>query len=233
MVAEILQARENLKQDIDEHGFGILHGVFSQQGVDYLLTEMASLEKRPAPEKPQNLLRMSPMVASVANHPALVPVIRDILGSKARPFTAFFLDKTPDSNWQIPWHQNLRLPVAASAQGTVPEIAHGVPQIIADAAYLDEVLIARISLDDQTAENGALEFIPGTHRTGILLPEALEQITQTKSVLSPDLAVGSIFLFKALLLHRSRPSQNDAHRRVLQIEYSANCAPAGFSWYGL
>ncbi len=233
MVAETTEIRGNLEQQVAEHGFAILNGMLSRQGIEYLLSEMTDLEKKAAPGKPQNLLRASPAVASVANHPALAPVIRDILGSKARPFAAFFLDKTADSNWQIPWHQNLRLPVAPGNADSNYEIAHGIPQIIPDAEYLDGVLIVRISLDEQSAENGALEFIPGSHRNGISTPEALEQITQTTPALCPDLAAGSTFLFKALLIHRSRPSQTQAHRRVLQIEYAADCAPPGFAWYGL
>lgn len=195
-----------------------------------LRTEMQRCEAVPGANPLQSLLITSAAVRRIAHSPVLTAPLSAYLGENVVPFSAFFLDKSSARNWQMPWHQNLRIPVASASAATMVE--NGVPHLIPDAAYLEKVLILRISLDAQTAENGGLEIIPGSHRHGILSEDAVVESGGRPEAFCPSLQVGSIFVFQALLVHRSRPSTTAQPRRILQLEYAAK-PPPGFAWFGL
>lgn len=90
-----------------------------------------------------------------------------------------------------------------------------------------------IALDDATIENGCLWAIPGSHRRGILWPQAVTDDDRFDCAAesygfpySDDDAVplevprGSIVVFNGYLLHRSLPNRShDGFRRVLVNHY--------------
>ena len=185
--------------------------------------------------KAASLLRRSPMVAAVSREGPIATSVRALLGAAAIPFSAFFLDKTLDGNWEMPWHQNLRIPVEEPPPDAPLKVLreHGVPHVIPDREFLDGVLIARVSLDDQHAENGGLEVVPGSHNDGILTDARVAAVGDAgpgRLCLAP---AGTIVFFRALLVHRSLRSTSTDRRRVLQIEFSASELPFGLRWYGL
>lgn len=221
----------NPNAELTQCGYCTLGHAFSENEVRAFCAELLRCESLSNSTPVQNLLKISTLVRSTAYAPALMQPVRAYLGESAVPFSAFFLDKSTHSNWQMPWHQNLRIPVESPAHAPAL-VENGVAHVIPDAAYLDNVVIARISLDAQTTENGALEIVPGSHRRGILADTTVAEVGDSGAAICPALTPGSIFIFKALLVHRSKPSLVDASRRVLQIEYAPE-PPPGFRWFGL
>ncbi len=90
-----------------------------------------------------------------------------------------------------------------------------------------------IALDDATTENGCLWVLPGSHRRGVLYPQAVQEDRRfdcaeesTGFPWSEDDAVpvevkaGSIVFFNGYLLHRSLPNTaTTGFRRVLVNHY--------------
>ena len=224
-----------LCNEINTLGFGIMQDGIESGDVKKLRLEMKRVLRSTPSNLAKNLLRTSDLVASFASQSTIADVANALLGGGANAFSAFFLDKTRESNWQMPWHQNLRLPVEVDSTHSYAGamVEHGVPHIIPEAAYLNNVLIVRIALDDQSLTNGALEFVPRSHRLGILSDAETSAVGATEPSVCPQLSTGDIFFFKALLVHRSRESQSNNRRRVLQLEYSAGPPPGGHRWYGL
>ncbi|MBX3723274.1 MAG: phytanoyl-CoA dioxygenase family protein [Turneriella sp.] len=221
----------NRTEELTQSGFCTLQRGFGETEIGDLCDEMVRCESEFEDGPVQSLLKTSELVRKIAAATPLLETVHAHLGPNAVPFSAFFLDKSAHSNWQMPWHQNLRIPVETPAPVTAL-VENGVAHIIPDAAYLGNVLIARISLDAQRPENGALEVIPGSHLAGILDETAVAAAGDSGNAICPALAPGDIFFFNALLVHRSKPSLLRTPRRVLQIEYAPG-PPSGCRWFGL
>src|SRR5262245_21421427 len=101
--------KRTLSENLAQNGFHIFENFFSEPEIRGLCDEMRRIESLPPENSPRNLLRSSDLVNQIA-HTLLAP-LRDALGDATAPFSAFFLDKSAERNWQMPWHQNLRLPV--------------------------------------------------------------------------------------------------------------------------
>src|SRR5258708_17247317 len=50
-------------------------------------------------------------VAALARHRHLVTIAESILRQGAWPFRATFFDKSSETNWLVPWHQDTALPL--------------------------------------------------------------------------------------------------------------------------
>ena len=87
-------------------------------------------------------------------------------------------------------------------------------------SYTDDNLVSVwLALDDETTENGVLEFIPGSHKMHFKAEQfdkkeyfsetydANKKIIKTK--VSTDLAKGDVVIFHSLLLHRANKNNTD------------------------
>ncbi|MFE1576873.1 phytanoyl-CoA dioxygenase family protein [Streptomyces fradiae] len=94
-----------------------------------------------------------------------------------------------------------------------------------------DVATAMIFLDDVTADNGALEIVPGSHLagpaprdraepTGLLVDAARTDVSGAVTVEAP---AGSALLFPGLVVHRSGPNRTPRDRRSLLLCFQ----PAG------
>ncbi len=144
-----------------------------------------------------------------------------------------FFDKTADSNWKVPWHQDLTIAVREKVDApgfSGGSIKDGVRHVQPPVSILEQMCTVRIHLDDCDQENGALEVLPGTHLHGKLSADQLQILRKT---IEPRVCVcraGGALLMKPLLMHSSRPAQNRPHRRVLHLEFSPEGLPFGLEW---
>ncbi|BAM02939.1 phytanoyl-CoA dioxygenase family protein [Phycisphaera mikurensis] len=90
-----------------------------------------------------------------------------------------------------------------------------------------------IALDDATTENGCLWVLPGSHRRGVLYPQAVQEDRRfdcaeestgfpwsEEDAVPVEVKAGSIVFFNGYLLHRSLPNTATAgFRRVLVNHY--------------
>ena len=150
------------------------------------------------------------------------------------PVRAIYFDKSSDSNWLVPWHQDLTLAVSTRAEvsGFGPwSIKDGIPHVQPPVECLRQMLTVRLHLDDADETNGALRVLPGSHRFGRLTSGRIQEMRIEQQEFVCTACAGDALLMRPLLLHASGRSTSIRHRRVLHIEYAAYALPEPLSWY--
>jgi ectoine hydroxylase-related dioxygenase (phytanoyl-CoA dioxygenase family) len=149
------------------------------------------------------------------------------------PVRTLFFDKTPATNWKVPWHQDLT--ICVEKKYDVPGFTgwskkEGVLHVQPPAEILGQMITVRLHLDDCGLENGPLRVLPGTHRYGRL---SMEQIGHFRKTIAPTtccLPEGGALIMKPLLLHSSSTAEIPWHRRVLHIELATTPLPPPLAW---
>ena len=114
----------------------------------------------------RNLIR-HPTVVRLLTHERLGKYIRSIIGRDLVAVKATLFDKTPEANWRVHWHQDRVLAVKErlDVPGYGPWSLKGNAfHVEAPASVLEQLVAARIHLDDCGSECGPLRVIPGTHQ---------------------------------------------------------------------
>lgn len=143
-------------------------------------------------------------------------------------------DKTAEANWQVRWHQDQT--VAVREQKETPGFAgwskkEGVIHGQASVEVLAKMIAVRIHLDAADAENGALQVISGSHRSGRVSPADRDRFKAENPQVVCVAGPGDALLMRPLLLHRSSKAIRPKHRRVLHLEYSCAELPGDLEWY--
>jgi ectoine hydroxylase-related dioxygenase (phytanoyl-CoA dioxygenase family) len=147
-------------------------------------------------------------------HPTLVGAARDILGDRARLFGSGVFMKPPFEGSAKEWHQDLE-------QGFLPPDEK--ERILALGPQHRDVhtplIIAQVYLDDATAENGCLEFVPGSHRWGMFAASQTEQAVARGPIVPAPVRAGGAAVFHGLTYHYSAPNRSDKPRRAPLVRY--------------
>jgi hypothetical protein len=223
-------------------GFVMLDGVYSAHECEeaaYQLGELLHDERADSALRAhggvygaRNLLQLWPAVAEFWQRPPLVEALQAILGPRFGLTRVLYFDKPPGLSWSLPWHKDLTIAVKEHrlpGEGfKKPTTKAGIPHVEAPEALLQEMVNARIHLDDISAENGPMCVLPGSHRDGKRMPDRFETVT-------PICACGGdVLLIRPLVAHCSRESQPETprHRRILHLEFAASPAlPHGYGWH--
>ena len=158
------------------------------------------------------------------------------LGPQARAVRAVLFDKTPATNWALGWHQDRT--VAVRARHDVPgwsvwSSKAGIQHVEPPFAMIERMVTLRIHLDPVPAGNAPLLIAPGSHRLG-RVPEAKIGTAVERCGTAACLAEkGDVWAYATPILHASSASKGHAHRRVLQVDYSADSLPPPLEWLGL
>ncbi len=168
-------------------------------------------------------LMSNPTVAALAIDDRLIELAKEWLGHVAVPFRATLFEKSYNTNWLIPWHQDTALPLTkrldATGWGPWSEKA-GATYAHAPACALSRVIALRVHIDGSNADNGPLRVIPGSHVNGVLTDASvMEYVSAHKQIecLSPR---GGVVAMRPLLIHSSSKARGVEPRRVLHIEYA-------------
>jgi hypothetical protein len=172
-------------------------------------------------------------IAELANSRKVTDLVRLHLPVETHPVRAIHFDKSPQSNWLVPWHQDLT--IALRRRRDVPgfgpwSMKAGIPHVQPPVECLQQMLTVRIHLDATGAVNGALRVLPGTHLLGRLAPEGIQALRAERSEVLCAAAAGDALLLRPLLLHASSRSSSPAHRRILHLEYAGFTLPSGLDW---
>ncbi|WP_193211751.1 phytanoyl-CoA dioxygenase family protein [Luteolibacter marinus] len=144
-----------------------------------------------------------------------------ILPAAAVAIQAIAFNKTPEINWKVAWHQDLMFPFArpVSSPGyDLPSRKAGIDYARPPLAVLEDLLAARLHLDDCHDQNGPLRVSPGTHRSGIMSSDHAAAAGRSGEVTCLA-GEGDLILMKPLALHASSPSLIPGNRRVLHLVY--------------
>ncbi len=235
---------EPWREQIERDGYAVLPGVFDAgfmaeltRKLEYVLNDGKTGEAAIASEEgivyaSRNVLTLLPETATVWRRPPLPQALAAVLGPSFGLVRGLYFDKPPGQTWSLPWHKDLTIAVRAnrlpSDQFAHPTKKAGVPHVEAPLEVLQEMLTARIHLDDMTEENGALKVATGSHHAGKTLALGDEP---PRTILARR---GDVLLMRPLLAHCSGKSHADTklHRRVLHLEFAASPSlPDGYAWH--
>src|SRR5438093_10329504 len=147
---------------------------------------------------------------ALARQPAILDAVQDLIGPDILVYTSTWFIKEPESTAIAAWHQ--------------------------DATYFGlrpyEHVTAWLALTDATAENGCMEFLPGSYRRGQLphragvVAASVNRAGQAVAIAVDDapavhapLRVGEFSLHHTLCLHRSQPNRSAGRRIGLAVSY--------------
>lgn len=168
--------------------------------------------------------------------------ILDAIASRAaqlagrQPVRAILFDKSEAANWALGWHQDRTIAVQARADvpGYGPwSIKAGLQHVEPPFALIERMLTIRIHFDPVDETNAPLLVAPGSHRMG-RIPEPEIEATVARCGAATCLADrGDIWIYATPILHASAAATVPKHRRVLQVDYSADALPAPLDWLGV
>ncbi|UVO52507.1 phytanoyl-CoA dioxygenase family protein [Sphingomonas sp. SUN019] len=145
-------------------------------------------------------------------------------------------DKTPATNWALGWHQDRTIVVRnrRDTSGYGPwTVKAGLHHVGPPFAIIDAMLTLRIHLDDVPENNAPLLVAPGSHRLGRLPEHDIVATVERLGTLACLATRGDVWAYATPILHASAASTTSAHRRVLQVDYSASTLPDGLLWRGI
>lgn len=212
-----------MREEFQERGFVLCPGVVSLVDRSRLLDLVASAQEasgdrgRGKAYAIRNLLAVRPQLSDLLGVAGLDGVVSLAFDGPFEPVDATFFDKNAETNWKVPAHQDLVVPVTAT-DGTSPMFQrYGATYTEPPPELLGQLVAARIHFDDCPAENGALYVVPGSHRQK-LSDSAIAELDRSRFVPCAARA-GDVMLMRPMLVHRSSPSQLPHHRRVLHVLY--------------
>lgn len=142
----------------------------------------------------------------------IVKIVSDLLGENIIGWGSHFFCKLPGDRKKISWHQ--------------------------DASYWPfsktNTVSCWLAIDDTKIENGCVEFIPGSHRFGLvnyemskkeennILNQTVHEIEKYGDPIPIELNAGQISIHSDLLLHSSKPNTSKRRRCGLSLRY---CTP--------
>lgn len=157
-------------------------------------------------------------------------------GPAIRPVRAILFDKSATTNWSLGWHQDRTIAVTerSDTPGFGPwTVKSGIPHVAPPQSLLDRMLTLRVHLDPVDVDNAPLLIAPGTHRHGRIPESDVAAHVANHGTHACLAAPGDIWLYATPILHASDAATTPRHRRVLQLDYSADPLPGALEWLGV
>lgn len=198
-----------------------------------LLTALAHLPPDKAGIRLQGVEELRPFLDV---NGAIGSVAARILGDGCRAVRAILFDKTAETNWSLAWHQDRticvkqRVDVAGFGPWTVKD---GLQHVAPPVELLSCMVTLRVHFDDVAADNAPLLIAPGSHLLGRVPESSINKVVADCGVQACLAQAGDIWLYSTPILHASEAAAHPAHRRVLQVDFSAEELPGGLEWLGV
>ena len=219
---------ENGEPQVERDGFAWVPQAVSREECASLLNALAPVVGAGR----RGLLHQS-CVSDLAHSDQILSLIRPYFDAEPFAVRAIYFDKSTESNWLVPWHQDLT--IAVDQHKDVPGFGPwsekgGIQHVQPPVEILQRMLTVRLHLDAADETNGALRVIAGSHRQGRLSAALISDFSQREPEVICVAEEGSALLMRPLLLHSSRRAVSPSHRRILHLEYAAFSLPGGLKW---
>lgn len=109
----------------------------------------------------------------------------------------------------------------------------GIRHVEPPFAVIERMATLRIHLDPVPVDKAPLLIAPGTHRMGRIAEAAIDAVVRRCGTAMCLAERGDMWAYATPILHASAASAGHAHRRVLQVDYSADALPVPLSWLGV
>ncbi len=209
-------------EELNKNGFSVIHDVFSSSECTRILDHLSTWEIGRSRAGTRHLMTC-PAVFSLANDSRLIALASMALSERAIPYRATLFEKSPRSNWLVPWHQDTALPLSEKLDGSEwgPwSNKFGVKYAHAPSWALEKVVTLRVHLDPCGLENGPLRVIPGCHKNGVLTDDQIGAIAKSQAPVECTVPAGGVLLIRPLIIHASSKCKSKIPRRILHIEYA-------------
>lgn len=220
--------------DIEQRGYAVASAILDKRRrLDLVAQIEGSVDDSVAGVRA--LASRIPVVADLARSASLRQLVEPVLGQAARLVRSILFNKHPGANWQVGWHQDLTIAVAARsdvAGFSTWSSKEGVVHVQPPVAVLEGMLTVRLHLDAADRRNGSLWVSPGTHRLGRLPQEQIAPVVQRHGQHACALQAGDALLMRPLILHASYKSTTVDPRRVIHLEFAGVELPAPLRWAG-
>jgi ectoine hydroxylase-related dioxygenase (phytanoyl-CoA dioxygenase family) len=189
------------------------------------------MQREGVPYAARNILDTWPESRTIWQRVPIPELLNEVLGPQFGLVRALFFDKPPEHTWSLPWHKDLTIAVLdnrmPSSHFAKPTTKEGVPHVEAHEELLQNMLTARLHLDDMTMSNGPIRAMPGSHRDGKRL---LYDETKCRTITAKQ---GDVLLIRPLIAHSSLSARGSHdHRRILHLEFAGTQhLPDGYVWH--
>jgi hypothetical protein len=163
-------------------------------------------------------------------------VAAGFLGPGCRAVRALLFDKTTAMNWSLAWHQDRTISVVQRLEvdGFGPwTVKKGMHHVEPPFDLLARMVTLRVHLDDVSGTNAPLLIAPGSHLFGRVPVNEIEAVVRACGTRACIAMAEDIWLYATAILHASAIAARPSHRRVLQVDYSADELPGGLEWLGV
>jgi hypothetical protein len=234
----------SIVDSLEQNGYALMPGVLTPSQVEEVMQGLQAAlngsslgpirrdEQQIAASR--NILNLWPDVLRLAHRVSVRPEIVELMGPSFGLVRVLYFDKLPGRSWGLPWHKDMTISVRDNGRGgeifSKPTTKAGVPHVEAPVSVLENMLTARVHLDEVDDSNGPLLVMPGSHRNGKSCTAPVGESEYVAMHADP----GDVLLMRPLITHCSRSSHPDAtrHRRVVHLEFAvAGPLPDGYEWY--
>jgi ectoine hydroxylase-related dioxygenase (phytanoyl-CoA dioxygenase family) len=204
---------------MERRSFGIYEDQFTGSEVEEFIRSLGG--EQPIRGGKRNLLD-SPEVVPIIRSAPVRSLVEKFLSAEAVCVRGILFDKTQESNWNLPFHQDTKIGVKRSVNA--PGYAQfsekdGVVHCCPPAEVLERQIALRIQLDACPSEAGPVRVIEGSDASGLLNQDEITEMVSTSQPVACTGGVGSILVFRSLVLHGSDRSTSLSRRRVLHLEF--------------
>ena len=158
------------------------------------------------------------------------------LGPQCIPVRAILFDKTAETNWSLAWHQDrticVRQRIEVDGYGPWTTKA-GMQHVAPPFDLLARMVTLRVHLDDVPEGNSPLLIAPGSHRVGRVPIGDYAEVVERFGSYACLADAGDVWVYATPILHASDAARETGHRRVLQVDYSADDLTGGLEWLGV
>ncbi len=208
----------NAAQQYDRDGYLTAVDLFSDSEIAHFRAQFDQLEAQEGREKCQVGLQArhfdQEFIWQMATAPRLLDMMQAIMGDDFMLLSTHFFCKYPVGDGPqnfVAWHQDITY--------------WGLEPPLADTAW--------IAIDDSDVENGCMQVIPGTHKTGIaphgtsdqvgnllsINQEIPDEYVDKSSVVDLTLKAGQISIHHGQIYHASNPNTSNRRRCGLTVRF--------------
>jgi len=154
-------------------------------------------------------------------------------GKLLRPVRVLAFNKTPQSNWAVPWHQDRVVALKQRVNNIgfenwtlKQEIHHAEPPL----ELMKEMLTLRLHLDPCDSHNGPLKVIHGSHHLGRLTDNQVRTLANEHSPTVYEVEAGDVLILKTSIIHASDKASTPRQRRVLHVDFAPDTLRDDLAW---
>lgn len=205
------------RQELEEWGRVWRRGLLSTNAIH----DLAALTD--AGGRPGGRLDLTPELSLILGPNSRLGSAARALGFDTHPVRLVAFNKTSEANWSVPWHQDRVIAVAEKRD--VPGYDKWVRKLNywhceAPPSLLANMMFARVHIDHNTAENGALELALRSQTRGRISATDARAIASDCEIEVCRAASGDVLFVHALTLHRSRSATVSDTRRTVRVDYA-------------